>query len=403
MKSTRSLKLIITLAMLGLAAVTSATSALSSRAQSDDAEAAQVQSEEAQSSAAESSAGNRRTGKRLFERETFGGNGRTCLTCHTSESGTVSPEDAQRRFAINPHDPLFVHDGSDDGQGNGVSRMLADATVLVEIPLPANVRLADDPIARSVMLRRGIPTTLNTPALDRVLMYDGRHPDLEAQALGAIRDHFQPAEKPSEDDLRRIAEFQQTARFFSSRELRRFARGGPALELPAGNTESEKRGRLFFEDGPFTSPDQKAGSCAACHTGPMLNESSQFFPLLPPGTRFQNILVSEFNAGGNPVRDFIFTNPDGSETVISSPDPGRALVTGDSSDLFFDKVNAFKIPSLWGVHRTAPYFHDNSAKTLEEVVKHYALFFRTVSDPSAPLILTEQDQTDIVAFMKLLN
>ena len=32
-------------------------------------------------------------GKRLFEQETFGGNGRTCLTCHTRETGTISPRD----------------------------------------------------------------------------------------------------------------------------------------------------------------------------------------------------------------------------------------------------------------------------------------------------------------------
>jgi hypothetical protein len=63
-------------------------------------------------------------GRRLFERETFGGNGRTCLTCHSSNTGTVSPQDAVARFQANPHDPLFVHDGSDDGNGNGVTRML---------------------------------------------------------------------------------------------------------------------------------------------------------------------------------------------------------------------------------------------------------------------------------------
>ena len=33
-------------------------------------------------------------GQRLFDRETFGGNGRTCLTCHSRETGTVSPRDA---------------------------------------------------------------------------------------------------------------------------------------------------------------------------------------------------------------------------------------------------------------------------------------------------------------------
>src|ERR1051326_169830 len=37
-------------------------------------------------------------GKHLFERETFGGNGRTCLSCHSLSTGTVSPEDAQQRF-----------------------------------------------------------------------------------------------------------------------------------------------------------------------------------------------------------------------------------------------------------------------------------------------------------------
>ena len=33
-------------------------------------------------------------GKSLFERETFGGNGRTCSTCHTSATGTISPLEA---------------------------------------------------------------------------------------------------------------------------------------------------------------------------------------------------------------------------------------------------------------------------------------------------------------------
>ena len=125
-------------------------------------------------------------GRRLFERETFGGNGRTCQTCHSEMTGTVSPEDARMRFRKDRHDPLFLHDGSDDGLGHGVRRMLTDATVLVTVPLAANVTLADDPDARTVTVRRGIATTLNTPALDLVLMLDGRQPDLESQATGAI-------------------------------------------------------------------------------------------------------------------------------------------------------------------------------------------------------------------------
>ena len=47
-------------------------------------------SSQAQSEEAESSVGHRHTGMHLFERETFGGNGRTCLTCHSRQTGTVS-------------------------------------------------------------------------------------------------------------------------------------------------------------------------------------------------------------------------------------------------------------------------------------------------------------------------
>ncbi len=344
------------------------------------------------------SVGQRQDGKRLFERETFAGNGRTCLTCHTTETGTISPSDAQRLFQANPYDPLFLHDGSDDGRGNGATRIQKDGTILVEMILPPNVTMADDPNGKSVVVRRGVPSTLNSPALDPVLMWDGREPNLESQASGAIRGHAQSVIVPNEKDLRRLAEHQRTDAFFTSTALRNYARGGPAPVLPEGRTESEKRGRRFFEDVPLT-PGSTTGHCAVCHSGPMLNQTNRFFPApVPPGSRFQNVLVSEFNTAGNPQRDFIFQNPDGSTRVIRSADPGRALLTGKIED-----VNMFKIPSLRGIRHTAPYFHDNSAKTLEEVVAHYAKVMLLISDPSAPLVLTPQDQADMVAYMKLLD
>src|SRR3954470_22847291 len=135
--------------------------------------------------------------RRLFTTKTFGGNGRTCQTCHSSDTGTVSPRDAQRRYRRNPSDPLFLFDGSDDGQGHGVNRMLTDATILVNIPLPANVTMGDYPGAGSVILRRGTPTTLNTPSLDPVLMLDGRDPNLPTQALHAIQAHDQATTTPT--------------------------------------------------------------------------------------------------------------------------------------------------------------------------------------------------------------
>ena len=65
----------------------------------------------------------------------------------------------------------------------------------------------------------------------------------------------------------------------------------------------------------------------------------------------------------------------------------------------------FKTPQLWGVKDTAPYFHDNSAKSLEEVLEQYAFFFTSnlgfpITDSN--ILLTEQDIADIVAFLRLL-
>jgi hypothetical protein len=67
-------------------------------------------------------------GKRLFENATFGGNGRTCQTCHDPADRDALPEDARKRFKKDPNDPLFRHDGSDDFHGHGVTRITADAT-----------------------------------------------------------------------------------------------------------------------------------------------------------------------------------------------------------------------------------------------------------------------------------
>ena len=345
------------------------------------------------------------SGRRLFERETFGGNGRTCRTCHSEETGTVSPEDARRRFRQDRHDPLFVHDGSDDGQGHGVKRMLKDATILVPVPLAANVKLADDPHATSVVVPRGIPTTLNTPALDPVFMLDGRQLTLQSQAMGAIRDHAQATTFPTGAELDRISNFERSNEFLSDPSLRHFAHGGKAPGLPPGNTASEKRGRRFFED-VVDFVDPKHGACAGCHAGPMLNETNLFGELafgVPKGTRFQTILVSELNTAGNPVREYIFNEGGQNERHVFSPDLGRSAITGvtDVDDVTFSNFNAFKIPQLRGVRSTAPYFHDNSAKTLEDVLAHYKTFFEIATNGA--LILTPRDQKDIVAFLKLLD
>jgi hypothetical protein len=348
-------------------------------------------------------------GRRLFDVEKFGGNGRTCRTCHSKQSGTFSPEEALARLIEDPTDALFVHDGLDDGV-SGTTRITQHATVRIEIPLPPDVTLADEPTGRSVILNRGTPTTLNTPALDPMLMYDTREPNLQRQAFNAIQGHAQNAREPTALELALIEEFQQTdARFFSSEALRSFAGGGPAPQLPPGTTESERRGRAMLDNVPFDGVTTR-GICNTCHSGPMLNRFAVGNTFgFPPGGRRASIGVSERNLMGNPVYTFQVTEADGSIFTITTPDPGAMLNDPPPSAppgvptpprSFF--ANFFKIPTLWGVKDTAPYFHDNSAKTLEELAAFYALFFRD-SPSTRGFVFTEQDQADIVAFLKLLR
>ena len=343
-------------------------------------------------------------GERLFRKETFGGNGRTCETCHTRSTGTLSPHDVLER---SKNDPLFRHDGLDDGVF-GTTRIEQHATIRVVRTLPPNVKIAGDPAATSVVLFRGIPTTVNTPALDPALMYDLRARNLSDQALGAIRDHAQSTVEPSEAQLAMIAEFQRSdKRFFSSDELQEFARGGPPPVLPPGTTKSEQRGRIMFIETEFT-PGSTNGICALCHAGPMLNQTSPFNSGAPPGARIANIGVSERNLLNLPVYTFLIDNGAGDVRAVTMPDPGIPLTNPRPPGVpppsvrhpaFF--AGMFKIPSLWGVKKTAPYFHDNSARTLEDVAAFYADMF--ANSQEFPVQLTAQDQADMVAYLRLLK
>jgi hypothetical protein len=357
-------------------------------------------------------------GQRLFDSETFGGNGRTCLSCHMEENGTITLEAVSRRFATNPGDELFLHDGLDDGSA-GTSRILAHATIRVEVPLPPYVTLANDPAQRTIVVHRGVPSTMNAPALDSrgipALMLDLRELNLQSQALNAIRGHAQSTLDVTNAQLAAIATFQEThERFFSSAALQAFARGGPPPGLPEGGTESEQRGRTFFIDAS-SRQGSKEGVCGMCHSGPMLNEVNAFGERqtgVPAGAKIGSVLVAESNALRNPTFTFLVDGPSGRRTVVIA-DPGIMLTERSASpqmsafvppDLHpAELAGFFKTPSLWGVRGTAPYFHDNSAKTLREVVDHYAdVFFRNFMISGTIIELTEQDRRDIVAFLERL-
>ena len=154
----------------------------------------------------------------------------------------------------------------------------------------------------------------------------------------------------------------------------------------------------------------------------MLNTANEFTTIptgAPPGWRAFDIPVSSRNLMNNPVRTFAVTDPAAPPCGCSSPDPGIMITDVYNIPMlaqflppkesciphpgFF--ANMFKTPQLLGVRHTAPDFHDNSAKDLQAVLEHYVFMFTgTLGFPltDSNILLTEQDITDIIAFLRLL-
>jgi cytochrome c peroxidase len=126
-------------------------------------------------------------------------------------------------------------------------------------------------------------------------------------------------------------------------------------------SESAIRGReLFFG---------AKGGCTACHVGPNLSDE-----------KYHNLGVGMDK---------------------EKPDLGRFEVTKDEKD-----KGAFKTPTVRNVVHTAPYMHDGSQKTLEEVVEWYDKGGHPnplLSDKIKKLNLNEQERKDLVEFMKAVT
>ena len=210
---------------------------------------------------------------------------------------------------------------------------------------------------------------------------DGRKATLQEQALGALEAHAQIANAPSQRLLDDLAAFQNV--LFSSPRARLLAdavRNGvsplPDVDPPLNALEAQ--GKVVF-----------TRACAQCHGGP--GQSTIQAPLL---ARFHDIQVNcprpvdtvvpaRFTFVPCPprlarnARTYVFTQPNGTVIRRTSSDPGRALLTGFvGGPAGTDDWNKFDVPTLRGISKTAPYFHNNSVDTLEQVVDQYIAFFK---------------------------
>lgn len=122
------------------------------------------------------------------------------------------------------------------------------------------------------------------------------------------------------------------------------------------------------------------GTCTLCHDTPNVGNHSVTAPL--------NIGTSDASRRTPDMPLYTLRNKV-SDEIKQTTDPGRALVSGKWRDL--GKV---KGPVLRGLATRAPYFHNGSAATLEDLVNFY--------DTRFGIGFTAQEKADLIAFLRCL-
>jgi cytochrome c peroxidase len=140
------------------------------------------------------------------------------------------------------------------------------------------------------------------------------------------------------------------------------------------------------------------GTCGTCHDTP--NVGNHSFPTpLNIGTGDPSPSKASANLGGLDVSylpsitvcklDLTTPPPTPTSNCKTTTDLGQALIDGK-----FDHVGKIKGPILRGLSARAPYFHNGSAQTLLDAVQFYEGRFG--------LVLTPQEESDLVAFLSVL-
>ncbi|HEX2657777.1 MAG TPA: cytochrome c peroxidase [Polyangia bacterium] len=236
-------------------------------------------------------------------------------------------------------------------------------------------------VSTGVAQRQG---TRNAPALvnlawGRKFFWDGRAATLEEQAGMPIENPVE-MDLPLADAVARVAADPRYAQAFAD------SYGGPATEeilrkaiasfvrvLVSANSGYDRH--LRGDDAAFDAAAARGeaifttnkGGCFHCHSGaPLTNEGF-----------FNNGLYNE------------------------GADVGRQAVTMRTGDR-----GKFKVPGLRNVAASAPYMHDGSLATLEDVVDMYDRGGNgdVTTDPLIhPLGLTPDEKADLVAFLRSLT
>lgn len=342
-------------------------------------------------------------GADLFVNETFAGNGRTCATCHPAVNNfTIDPKFIA---GLPANDPLFVAEFNPDLATLERPKLMRSRGLILE-----NLDGFDDLENRFTM--RGVPhilgmgTTLEGPNIPFDNTFNpefGIFPPgqrtgwsgdgapgsgtLRDFATGAVTQHFprtlarEPGvdfRLPTDDELDALEAFQLSAGRAGEIDIS----SGTGTELVFSDPVVE-RGKAIFNATDTQEGTVAAGKCTLCHLNAGANIDGDFFGAVIPGLMGGN---ANFGTGINDL-------PDLAADIIDKPnnprDGGFARVAHDGENCVpfrggFGTVTPpggvlpaglceedFNTPSLVEAADTPPFFHNNSADTLEAAVAFY--------------------------------
>jgi cytochrome c peroxidase len=362
-----------------------------------------------------------------------GSNGRSCGSCHLVQSGwSIRPRDVELMFAASQGtDPIFnlLDADSPTADVSTVDARLRAFSMLRKglfrrggaVPANAEYEIIafDDPLGAGGSLTRfqayRRPLATANFHIDRNVGWhdqDGNgsldvHAGLTSQASGNVTGG-QQGNPAAPATIEAIVAYEQSLRFAQRSAIgvglltSCGGKGGPEnlsmqpqvagrfnlydawINLAAGTCttrdEDAKRAQIARGQELFNAMNGNGRSCTTCHNAQ--NNGSNV-----EGTLFDvGVSRPEVRQPGMPL--YTVRNK-ATHEVRQTTDPGRALKSGLWADM-----DRFKVPSLRGVSARAPYFHNGTAATLNDVVLRYqqALGFQ----------FTPEERAALVAFLQAL-
>ncbi|WP_313952764.1 cytochrome c peroxidase [Accumulibacter sp.] len=226
-------------------------------------------------------------------------------------------------------------------------------------------------------------------------MWDGKYRSLEEQVFDTFRvggDMGQPVED-AVAQIRSDADYQNAfRRAFGTKEVtaKRLTEAIAQYERSLTSGDSPFDHYVFGGDRTALTVDQVKGLDVFSLRGGCLNCHDVFHPQFNP-----------LGGGTALFTDFRFHNLGVGYKFGRFRDVGRFSITRDPSDL-----GAFRTPSLRNVAQRAPYMHDGSLKTLEDVVEFYdkgGTPNPNLSPSIRPIFLTSEEKRFLVEFLRALS